>query len=68
VSWIVTMCRYPESGRGAWTAECLEPGCPWVVTEIRPEMAEAAGFEHTLTNHRENWPRPDGADLPDDNG
>ena len=66
MSWIVTECRDPETGRTAWVARCLEPGCSWADREIRSDMVEAAGFEHTLTAHQRNLPSPEGTEAVDD--
>lgn len=36
---------------GLWGAECLTPGCLWVITRPTPETADAAAREHSVSCH-----------------
>jgi hypothetical protein len=58
MSWLVTQILDTTYGTPAWAADCLEPGCLWTISGCRPDMVEAAAFEHSLTEHSDNWIRP----------
>jgi hypothetical protein len=46
-SWVLV------GSEGLWGAECLTPGCLWVVTRPTAETADCAALEHVRTCRRE---------------